>query len=513
MKISIVTSLYHSENYVNEFCTRIFNSAKLFDNIEIILVNDESPDNSLNEAVNLAKKDNRIKIIDLSRNFGQHKALMTGLMHTTGDYVFMLDSDLEEKPELLELFFETMKQNPQYDVVYGIQKSRKGKLIERISGTLFYKLFNLFSNVKIPKNQITARLMTMRYVKALIEHKDKEIFIAGLWAITGFKQLGIPVKKENSSPTTYSLSKKVGLLISSITSFTSKPLLVTSYFGVVITLVSLFFILHLIYKKIFHGISLQGWTSLFISMWFIGGLIILFIGIIGLYISRMFNETKDRPYTTIKEIYNFTQSDNSDDIINLINKYYTKLINKYGAIPAGVDWNSGESQTKRFEQLLKVVDAKPFTINELGCGYGALVDYLKKCNFDFQYTGYDISNAMIDHAQKRFTQLENVKFSNSIQMQMSDFTVASGIFNVKLHFEDAQWEMYCLSILDELNKSSLKGFSFNMLTKYSDASVMKPILYYADPLKVFDYCKKNFSKNIALLHDYELYEFTIVVRK
>jgi len=259
MKVSIVTSLYQSENYVEEFCTRILNSTKhLFDTIEIILVNDASPDNSLDRAIELAQKDNRIKIIDLSRNFGQHKALMTGLMRATGDYVFMLDSDLEEKPELLELFYETMKQKPEYDVVYGIQKSRKGRIIERVSGTLFYKIFNLFSNVTIPKNQITARLMTIRYVKALIEHKDKEIFLAGLWAITGFKQLGIPVKKENSSPTSYSLSKKVALLISSITSFTSKPLLITSYLGVVITLVSLCFILHLIYQRIFHGIGLQG---------------------------------------------------------------------------------------------------------------------------------------------------------------------------------------------------------------------------------------------------------------
>ena len=514
MKISIVTTLYHSENYINEFCTRIINSAKqIFNDIEIILVHDESPDNSLAEAIEIAKKDNRIKIIDLSRNFGQHKALMTGLMHASGDYVFMLDSDLEEKPELLEIFFEKMKQNPRYDVVYGIQISRRGNIIERVSGTLFYKLFNLFSNVKIPKNQITARLMTARYVKALIEHKDKEIFLAGLWAITGFKQLGIAVKKENNSPTTYNIGKKIALLISSITSFTSKPLMVTSYLGVAITLISLSFILHLVYKKIFHGIQLQGWTSLFVSMWFIGGLIILFIGIIGLYISRMFNETKNRPYTTVKEIYSFTKSNNATDIKKAVNKYYTELVNKHGSTPAGVDWNSTESQTKRFEQLLKVADNKKFSINELGCGYGALIDYLKKQNFIFQYAGYDISSAMITQAKKRYSQFKNVKFSNSLKMQKSDFTVASGIFNVKLHFDDTQWEMYCLSVLDDMNNASLKGFSFNMLSKYSDASLMKDNLFYADPLKVFDYCKKNFSKNVALLHDYELYEFTVVVRK
>ncbi|WP_200888950.1 glycosyltransferase family 2 protein [Aphanizomenon flos-aquae] len=178
MYLSIVTTLYYSAPYIPEFYQRVSTEAqKLTDDYEIVFVNDGSPDDSLDIAVKLHQEDRRIRVIDLSRNFGHHKAIMTGLSYARGKLIFLLDSDLEEEPELLSLFHEHY-QSSDVDVVYGVQKVRKGNIFEKITGEIFYKFFNLISSYPVPANLITARLMSQRYVKALVDHKDKEIFFS-----------------------------------------------------------------------------------------------------------------------------------------------------------------------------------------------------------------------------------------------------------------------------------------------------------------------------------------------
>ena len=143
MKLSIVTTLYKSSEYVEEFYKRITKEAKkITDDYEIIFVDDGSPDDSLKKCVSLHKQDQKIKVIELSRNFGHHKAIMTGLSYAKGDFVFLIDSDLEEDPEFLEIFWEELQSGEDLDVVYGLQKSRKGGWFEKFSGGLFYKVFN-----------------------------------------------------------------------------------------------------------------------------------------------------------------------------------------------------------------------------------------------------------------------------------------------------------------------------------------------------------------------------------
>lgn len=202
------------------------------------------------------------------------------------------------------------------------------------------------------------------------------------------------------------------------------------------------------------------------------------------------------------------------DFIKKIDNYYTNKIKQYGITSQGVDWNSKESQFIRFEQLSKIINKKDdFSILDYGCGYGALIEFLNNKFFNYIYQGYDISEEMISHAQKNFRS-ENITFTTKkSQLQPSDYTVASGIFNVKLDTSIPEWEKYIYDTIDELNTLSIRGFSFNMLTSYSDKDYMKDYLYYANPFDYFDYCKKNISRNIALLHDYNLYEFTILVRK
>jgi SAM-dependent methyltransferase len=177
-----------------------------------------------------------------------------------------------------------------------------------------------------------------------------------------------------------------------------------------------------------------------------------------------------------------------------------------------VDWNSPESQELRFEQLLSVADREPgrFTLNDFGCGYGALVGFLRARELDVDYRGYDLSESMLAHARQEHGA---ATFVGSVaELVPADYTVASGIFNVKLEVPADQWREYVLATLETIAGLSLRGFAFNMLTSYSDADRMRDDLYYGDPRFFFDLCKREYSRHVALLHDYGLYEFTTIVR-
>jgi putative glycosyltransferase len=304
MMVSVVTSLYCSAPYIREFCRRISMAVSgITPEYEIILVNDGSPDDSLQAALEICRAHPEVRVIDLSRNFGHHKALMTGLMHSRGQYVFLIDVDLEEEPELFTRFWEELMHAPEADVVYGIQGSRKGGLFERLSGRLFYWALNLLSSVHIPPNLITARLMTRRYVEALTQFREQEVFLAGLWAAAGFVQRPLVVNKLSGSPSTYSPRRKLAILINSVTSFSDRPLVMIFYLGLAITLVSAGFIAKLLIQKTWFRVGVEGWVSIVASLWLLGGITIFCIGVIGIYLSKVFIETKHRPYTTVRRIY------------------------------------------------------------------------------------------------------------------------------------------------------------------------------------------------------------------
>lgn len=304
MKLSIVATLYQSAPYIVEFYQRASAAAKQLvgEDYEIVLVNDGSPDSSLEIAVQLTEGDNRVVVIDLSRNFGHHKAMMTGLAHTKGARVFLIDSDLEEEPECL-ISFDRQMQNAACDVVYGIQEHRKGGWFERLSGQWFYLFFKILTGVALPGNIVTARLMSRRYVDALLRHEEREVFMAGLWHITGFDQCPQVIKKHSTSKTTYTFRNKMYLLVNSVTSFSNAPLVSIFYIGVSISLCAILYIVYLIIYLKFLAKPLSGWTSVMASIWLLGGLVISFIGVVGVYLSKIFSETKQRPYTIVRQIY------------------------------------------------------------------------------------------------------------------------------------------------------------------------------------------------------------------
>jgi putative glycosyltransferase len=304
MKLSIVSTLYCSARTVNEFCARAAKAAAddAGDSFELILVNDGSPDNCLDLALALRDRHPQLVILDLSRNFGHHKAVMTGLAQARGERIFLLDSDLEEDPELLARF-ERQRQESGGDVVYGVQHVRKGGWFERASGWVFYRLFRAVTGLNLPSNIVMARLMTRRYVDALVQHQEREIFLAGLWLLTGFKQVPCPIQKHSAGQTTYTTRKKVAQFIDAITSFSNKPLVGIFYFGVLISTGAGAYTLFLLFNKLYFARPLTGWTSVMASIWLLGGLIVSFIGVVGIYLSKIFTETKHRPYTIIRQIY------------------------------------------------------------------------------------------------------------------------------------------------------------------------------------------------------------------
>lgn len=203
-----------------------------------------------------------------------------------------------------------------------------------------------------------------------------------------------------------------------------------------------------------------------------------------------------------------------DAILYQTRQYHDKKLDVYGPSPKGVDWNSAQSQELRFEQLLKVCDtSKPFTLNDYGCGYGALAHFLGEHGYTFRYSGFDISKNAITCDRSLAQEKSHWDFfTDQNDLAVADYSVACGIFNLKFDAEVDAWEAYILDTLNTISNVSKLGFGFNMLTKYSDRDRMRPDLYYGDPLFFFGYCKKKFSQNIALLHDYNLYDFTILVR-
>jgi len=202
-------------------------------------------------------------------------------------------------------------------------------------------------------------------------------------------------------------------------------------------------------------------------------------------------------------------------MLEQIATYYSRKLAEYGQSPLGVDWNGEESQVLRFKQLSKIIDpSNEFSVNDLGCGYGAYFDYLQREYNQVRYRGIDLSAEMISAAKLRFEDDERARFVVAGHPDVvADYGIASGIFNVRLASADDAWRSHVVQTLDALDKTSRRGFSFNCLTSYSDRDKMRDYLHYADPCELFDHCKRAYSRNVALLHDYGLYEFTILVRK
>jgi putative glycosyltransferase len=304
MILSIVTTLYNSAPYIEEFYRRVLAQIQSLPvDYEIVFVDDGSPDNALDVAVKIADRDSHVSVVELSKNFGHHKAMMTGISQARGDLVFLIDVDLEEPPEILGDFYRELTEKS-VDIVFGIQQQRHGTWFQRTSGEAFYHLYNLLSSNVIPRNQLRARLMTRRYVDALLRHREQLFMIEILCNITGFKQIAFPMNKTGyKGITSYTLTRRVRLFINGITMSSNRPLIFIGYLGALITILAASYTGFTLLQYLFGVATPDGWTSLIISVWFLGGLTIFSLGIIATYLSVMFEEVKGRPYSIIAKVH------------------------------------------------------------------------------------------------------------------------------------------------------------------------------------------------------------------
>jgi putative glycosyltransferase len=300
----VVTTLYASEATVAEFHRRAARAAEqVSSRVEFVYVNDGSPDLSLQRVLELREEDPRIAAVDLARNFGHHPALLAGLEAASGDHVFLIDSDLEEAPELLPYFWRVLTENPGADAVYGVQRTRKGGVSERLAGRLWYALFCRMTDLPYPPDSLTARLMTRRFVASALLHKERDLDMMGIFAMTGHEQIPFPTTKASRGDTTYTVAKRLRIAITGLTSFTTVPLTLIAVAGSLMTFVSL--LGGLVWLLLaWSGAVSFGLAGVAIwSIWFVGGLLLTALGVVALYAGTILREAKARPRAIVRQVY------------------------------------------------------------------------------------------------------------------------------------------------------------------------------------------------------------------
>jgi putative glycosyltransferase len=304
-ELSIVSTMYRSRAFLPRFIELCQQAARDLGcrDVEIVLVNDGSPDESLAYAFSRLADVEGLVVVDLSRNFGHHHAIQAGLAQARGHRVFLIDCDLEVDPSVL-LELGAAQQASSADMVYGYQEARKGGWFERVSGGLFWRALNAMSDVPIPANMLTERLMTRRYVDALLRLGDRNLFMGGMMSWVGYRQLGIPLRKRaREGPSTYTLVRRFQLMVNAVSSFSSRPLVWMFHVGWVITMLSFAYVLYLVARKLAFGDALLGFTSMMALNAMSLGILTTAVGVIGIYLGKVFTQVQGRPSYLVKEIH------------------------------------------------------------------------------------------------------------------------------------------------------------------------------------------------------------------
>jgi len=310
MKISVVAPLYKSAPYIEELYRRCVDTIHSIDEDfehEIVFVNDGSPDDGVSVAKRIAMRDPNVIVIDLARNHGQHRAIMVGLEAAAGDLVSVIDSDLEDEPEWIARFYTEMLTSG-CDVVYGVQSHKKKRgPIYRMGRGFFFRAMRLLSGAKFRENALNARLMSRRYVDAVLQFREREIFIDGIFEMCGFSQMPVSVVKYDRSPTNYTLPRLLSMAINGITSFSTRPLIGIAVMGVVVCALAFAYTAVIVFQKLVFGVPVEGWPSTMAAILIIGGMNILANGIIAVYLAKVFYEVKQRPLAVVREVYRAPQ--------------------------------------------------------------------------------------------------------------------------------------------------------------------------------------------------------------
>lgn len=310
--LSVIVPCYNeSDNIDNCLKNLKENLIKITQNFEIIFVDDGSIDNTFSKLFTMSKKDERIKIVKLSRNFGHQNAIYAGLENVSGDCVFLIDADLQDPPELFPEMFNKWKEG--YKVVYGVRKKREGAFLKKIAYKLYHKIFNSLSNLKNKNDLVDFCLMDISIVKQLLNLKEKNIYFRGLRSWIGFKQIGIEYDRIDRKVgiSKYNIFNLYNLALNGILNFSSKPLTLILFSGIIIFVLSLLIIIFYFFQKIFNfeflGVipeQVPGFYTIIIFILLFGSFNLICLGLIGEYIGRLYEESKSRPKYIIDKTFN-----------------------------------------------------------------------------------------------------------------------------------------------------------------------------------------------------------------
>jgi len=313
--LSIVTTLYRSRAFLPAFLEQCVATLRELDidDYEMVFVDDGSPDDSAAWVREQCRQRPRLRLVELSRNFGHHQAALAGLAHARGERVFLIDCDLEVPPAFLATLWAKMQASGA-DVLYGYQVARKGGWIERWGGRLFWGAFNRLSDTVVPPSVVTERLMTRRYVRALLELGDRNVFLAGMMYWAGFVQIGVPVEKGRRAGSSYTFAKRLALLAHAVTSFSAKPLYASLWVGAFALVCSLANAGYVVLRKLLHPDStLVGFPTIVALLTAFFGIMMIGLGIIGVYVARIFVQGQQRPLFIVKHIEQSAESSHHAD--------------------------------------------------------------------------------------------------------------------------------------------------------------------------------------------------------
>lgn len=305
-KLSLIVPVYNEQETIMEFYDKVIHFEALKSiNLEIVFINDGSKDDTLRIINNIALADNRVVLIDLSRNFGKENALCAGIEYATGDIVIPIDVDLQDPIEVIPLMIEKWENGAQ--VVLGKRVNRESDTyFKRKSAEIFYTLHNYISSPKIEENVGDFRLMDRQVVDELKKLSEKNVFMKGLFSWVGFKTEIVTYTRESrfAGSSKFNFWKLWNLALEGITSFSTVPLRLWTYIGLSISSMSILYGLFMIFKKIFFGIGIPGYPSLLVSILFLGGIQLIGIGVIGEYVGRIYTEIKGRPRYIVNKVIN-----------------------------------------------------------------------------------------------------------------------------------------------------------------------------------------------------------------
>ena len=302
MKFSVIIPTYKCSRSLNELTERLIATLeKLTNDFEIIYVNDASPENDWEIITELSKKDNKIKGINFSRNFGQHYAITAGLDNAKGDWVVVMDGDLQDLPEEIIKLYSKAQEG--YDIVLAQRINRQDSFLKRLSSSIFYKVFSYLTDTKQDSSVANFGIYHRNVIDAILSMKDSMKYFPTMSQWVGFKKTLLPVlhSKRNEGKSAYNLKSLLNLALNNIISFSNKPLKLVVKFGFVIVTFSIILALYYLTKYLLGDIIIIGYSSLIISIWFLSGINIMILGIVGIYIGKIFEKVKDRPTYIIKQ--------------------------------------------------------------------------------------------------------------------------------------------------------------------------------------------------------------------